>query len=100
MEYSIGLFGVLCIVCGMLYYKDRGGGGGEDGSGGSGLHGLQQRYLVVYVLMTGSDWLQGAYTYAIYDYFGLTQSDIARLYILDYMAAILFSLFIGSLADK
>jgi Sugar-tranasporters, 12 TM len=42
---------------------------------------LAKRYLLVYLLGTMSDWLQGPYVYALYSDYGYAQHDIAVLFV-------------------
>lgn len=42
---------------------------------------LLRKYLIVYLLATLSDWLQGPYVYALYDAYGYSQHDIAVLFV-------------------
>jgi len=42
---------------------------------------LLKRYLVVYLLATSSDWLQGPYVYALYSDYGYSQHEIAILFV-------------------
>jgi hypothetical protein len=42
---------------------------------------LLRRYLLVYLLATLSDWLQGPYVYALYADYGYTQHEIAVLFV-------------------
>eukprot|EP00978_Attheya_sp_CCMP212_P028273 scaffold97255_cov49-Attheya_sp.AAC.5 len=42
---------------------------------------LLKRYLIVYLLATLSDWLQGPYVYALYAAYGYSQHDIAVLFV-------------------
>lgn len=58
------------------------------------------RYMVVYLLATMSDWLQGPYVYALYHAYGYTQHDIAILFIAGFGSSAVFGSFIGSMADR
>lgn len=42
---------------------------------------LLRKYLIVYLLATTSDWLQGPYVYALYDAYGYSQHEIAVLFV-------------------
>jgi Sugar-tranasporters, 12 TM len=42
---------------------------------------LAKRYLLVYLLATMSDWLQGPYVYALYSGYGYAQHEIAVLFV-------------------
>jgi Sugar-tranasporters, 12 TM len=72
---------------------ERGNSGEKAGRSGSpAAASLRRRYLVVYLIMAGADWMQGSYVYAIYDEFGLSMYDIALLYVADFASA----LFVGT----
>ena len=58
------------------------------------------RYLVVYLLATAADWLQGAYIYVLYHAFGYTKYDIAVLFIAGFGSSAVFGSFIGGMADR
>jgi predicted MFS family arabinose efflux permease len=60
---------------------------------------LLRRYLVVYLLATLSDWLQGPYVYALYDDYGFSQHDIAVLFVAGFGSSMIFGSFIGGMAD-
>lgn len=57
------------------------------------------RYLVVYLLATAADWLQGAYIYVLYHAYGYSQYDIAVLFIAGFGSSAVFGSFIGGMAD-
>jgi hypothetical protein len=42
---------------------------------------LQQKYLVVYLLATTADWLQGPYVYALYEQYGFSKAQIGFLFV-------------------
>lgn len=58
------------------------------------------RYLVVYLLATAADWLQGAYVYVLYHAYSYTQYDIALLFIVGFGSSAVCGTAIGSLADR
>lgn len=57
------------------------------------------RYLIVYLLATLSDWCQGAYVYQLYSDYGYTQHDIAVLFVAGFGSSMIFGSFIGGMAD-
>ena len=57
------------------------------------------RYLVVYLLATAADWLQGAYIYVLYHEMGYTKYDIGVLFIAGFGSSAVFGSFIGGMAD-
>jgi len=48
----------------------------------------------------GADWLQGAYVYALYDYYGFTKGEIGMLFVAGFGSSMIFGTIVGSLADK
>eukprot|EP00977_Amphora_coffeiformis_P028627 scaffold36436_cov176-Amphora_coffeaeformis.AAC.3 len=58
------------------------------------------RYLVVYLLATSADWLQGAYIYVLYHSYGYSQYDIAILFVAGFGSSAVFGSFIGGMADS
>lgn len=61
---------------------------------------FQLTYLVVYLLMTAADWMQGPYVYALYEFYGFSISQIGALFITGFGSSMIFGTFIGSLSDK
>jgi len=61
---------------------------------------LLKKYLVVYLLATLSDWLQGPYVYALYSDYGFEQKQIAQLFVAGFGSSMVFGSFVGSVADK
>lgn len=57
------------------------------------------RYLMVYLLATCADWLQGAYIYVLYHELGYTKYDIGVLFIAGFGSSAVFGSFIGGMAD-
>ena len=60
---------------------------------------ILRNYLLVYLLATCSDWLQGPYVYALYDYYHYSQHDIAVLFVAGFGSSMVFGSFIGGMAD-
>jgi MFS family permease len=60
---------------------------------------LLKKYLVVYLLATLSDWLQGPYVYALYAEYGFSQHDIAVLFVAGFGSSMVFGSFVGGMAD-
>lgn len=60
---------------------------------------LLKRYLIVYLLATLSDWLQGPYVYALYDAYGYSQHAIAVLFVAGFGSSMVFGSFVGGMAD-
>jgi predicted MFS family arabinose efflux permease len=60
---------------------------------------LVRKYLLVYLLATLSDWLQGPYVYALYSDYGYSQHDIAVLFVAGFGSSMVFGSFVGGMAD-
>jgi Na+/melibiose symporter-like transporter len=60
---------------------------------------LLRKYLLVYLLATASDWLQGPYVYALYSDYGFVQHEIAVLFVAGFGSSMIFGSFIGGMAD-
>ncbi|CAB9514220.1 Molybdate-anion transporter [Seminavis robusta] len=60
---------------------------------------LIKRYLLVYLLATMSDWLQGPYVYALYADYGYEQHEIAILFVAGFGSSMVFGSFVGGMAD-
>lgn len=60
---------------------------------------LLKKYLIVYLLATLSDWLQGPYVYALYDFYQYSQHDIAVLFVAGFGSSMVFGSFVGGMAD-
>lgn len=60
---------------------------------------LLRHYLLVYLLATLSDWLQGPYVYALYSAYGYSQHDIAVLFVAGFGSSMIFGSFVGGMAD-
>lgn len=60
---------------------------------------LLMKYLLVYLLATFSDWLQGPYVYALYSDYGYSQHDIAVLFVAGFGSSMIFGSFVGGMAD-
>jgi len=61
---------------------------------------FQRSYVVIFLILTAADWMQGPYLYALYSSYGHSAKSIGRLFILGFGTAALCSTFVGSLADK
>jgi Na+/melibiose symporter-like transporter len=60
---------------------------------------LLRKYMIVYLLATASDWLQGPYVYALYSDYGYSQHQIAVLFVAGFGSSMVFGSFIGGMAD-
>lgn len=62
---------------------------------------FKKRFLPVYLLVNGADWLQGPYIYTMYkDQHNLPEETVAHLFTTGFLAAAISASFVGSLADK
>jgi len=61
---------------------------------------FRNNYLVVYLIMTGADWIQGAYVYALYEHYGFERGEIGQLFVCGFGSSLVFGTFFGSIADK
>ena len=60
---------------------------------------FQIQYLIVYSLAYFSDWIKGPYVYILYESYGLSESEIAYLFIIGFGSSAISGPFVGSLAD-
>ncbi|KAF4628042.1 hypothetical protein G7Y89_g10112 [Cudoniella acicularis] len=59
------------------------------------------RFLPIYLLVNGADWLQGPYIYPLYkDEKGLAEEVVAALFMTGFLAGAVSASFTGKLADK
>ena len=75
---------------------DQGDGKVEDTAALS----LSFKYLVVYLFVVASDWLQGPYIYALYSEYGYERDLISYLFVTGYASSMFLGTFVGSLADR
>ena len=61
---------------------------------------LRQTYLSCYLMAVLADWLQGPYVYALYQSYGISHTDIARLFVAGFGASCTIGTYVGSLADR
>eukprot|EP00040_Diaphanoeca_grandis_P027607 m.157380 g.157380 ORF g.157380 m.157380 type:complete len:466 (-) comp31053_c0_seq2:208-1605(-) len=61
---------------------------------------FQKKYLTVYYAVLLADWLQGPYLYRLYSHYGYEQSQIAALYTVGYVSAMISGPLLGGLADR
>ncbi|PRP86026.1 hypothetical protein PROFUN_05797 [Planoprotostelium fungivorum] len=89
----IGLV-LLCIFIRRLQGKD------TRASQDDGFRSFQYRYLIVYLLAMGADWLQGPYVYKLYSSYDFSQEEISQLFVGGFLSGAIFGTFVGTLADK
>eukprot|EP00474_Spongospora_subterranea_P002669 CRZ03127.1 hypothetical protein [Spongospora subterranea] len=61
---------------------------------------FERLYLFTYLMVMGSDWLQGPYVYELYSSYGFSQNQIATLFVTGFGSSMIAGTVIGSLADK
>ncbi|KAI6006157.1 hypothetical protein EDC04DRAFT_989919 [Pisolithus marmoratus] len=62
---------------------------------------LTKRYLVVYAIVMGADWLQGPYVYSLYhEQYGIPERMVAVLFVTGFMSAGLAAPLVGVWADQ
>jgi Sugar-tranasporters, 12 TM len=60
---------------------------------------ILRKYLIVYLLATLADWLQGPYVYALYAEYKYAKHDIAVLFVAGFGSSMIFGSFVGGMAD-
>lgn len=60
---------------------------------------FQKKYLAVYTIVMGADWLQGPYLYMLYQSYGLNLTEIATLFLTGFVSSAFAGTAVGSLAD-
>eukprot|EP00466_Bigelowiella_natans_P014204 jgi/Bigna1/90905/estExt_fgenesh1_pg.C_820058 len=60
---------------------------------------FQRNYVFVFLVMMGSDWLQGPYVYALYASYGYAKEEISTLFIAGFGASMVFGTIVGSFGD-
>ncbi|XP_034242623.1 molybdate-anion transporter-like [Thrips palmi] len=61
---------------------------------------LQRKYLIVYLLATFSDWLQGPYVYRLYHEYSFDDAVISKLFLAGFLSSSLSGSVVGYLADR
>ncbi|XP_015524211.1 molybdate-anion transporter-like [Neodiprion pinetum] len=61
---------------------------------------LCRKYLLVFLLATFADWLQGPYIYRLYTHYGYSSADVLLLYVVGFASSTAFGIVVGYLADK
>lgn len=60
---------------------------------------FQNTYLVAWAICVAADWLQGPYVYALYESYGFSREENARLFVCGFGASFLFGTFVAGFAD-
>ncbi|EJF56799.1 hypothetical protein DICSQDRAFT_140930 [Dichomitus squalens LYAD-421 SS1] len=77
------------------------GNSAERNAPPSVVSGLSKRYLFVYTIIMGADWLQGPYIYSVYrEQHGLPERLVALLFVLGFLTAGVAAPFVGVWADQ
>lgn len=61
---------------------------------------FQATYLSIWSICVAADWLQGPYVYALYAAYGFEKHVVALLFVIGFGSSLLFSCFVGSVADQ
>jgi len=75
----------------------------EDGiaASTSGLSSLMRKYLLVYAIVMGADWLQGPYVYSLYrEQYGYPERTVALFFVTGFLSAGLAAPMVGAWADQ
>lgn len=61
---------------------------------------FQRKYLFIYILVMGADWMQGPYMYKLYEAYGISMNHIGYLFIVGFMSSMVSGPFVGGYSDK
>ncbi|KAI0051324.1 DUF791-domain-containing protein [Auriscalpium vulgare] len=65
------------------------------------LRSLMHKYLVVYAIVMGADWLQGPYVYSLYrEQYNFPERTVAVLFVTGFVSAAVFAPLVGVWADQ
>ncbi|KZV67850.1 DUF791-domain-containing protein [Peniophora sp. CONT] len=105
-EFQCGFLATICAVLKLVeHYLSRktnsdgyaSPGGARDGAASA----LSRKYLIVYGLAMGADWLQGPYGYSLYaDQYGFDEQIISYFFITGFLSGAMFAPLLGSWADQ
>ncbi|KAF0979844.1 hypothetical protein FDP41_000997 [Naegleria fowleri] len=90
----------LMLICAGLIYFNQTRTDNREKVDSQAFTRFQYIYLGVYLCMTFSDWLQGAYVYVLYESYGYHIDMISKLFIVGFLSSMLFGTIIGALSDK
>ncbi len=62
--------------------------------------GYRRNFIFMYLTMSGADWLQGPYIYAVYEHYGFKMEEIGSLFLTGYIASMVAGPFVGAVADR
>ena len=60
---------------------------------------LLRKYIIVYLLATMGDWLQGPFVYALYMDYGFAKIEIAQFFVAGFASSMVLGSFVGGMAD-
>jgi Na+/melibiose symporter-like transporter len=60
---------------------------------------LIRKYIIVYLLATMGDWLQGPFVYALYMDYGFAKIEIAQFFVAGFASSMVLGSFVGGMAD-
>lgn len=86
---------VLCLVLGWMTRPKVDSGTGMTDT----FQKFQMKYMVAWSICVAADWLQGPYVYALYESYGYTREENARLFVAGFGASFLFGTFVAGFAD-
>lgn len=66
----------------------------------AGFRQFQMVYLTAWAFCVAADWLQGPYVYALYDAYGFSSQDIAKLFVAGFGSSLVFGCAVGSVSDR
>ena len=94
------LLGISTVVTVLLTYFARRASAGSTNETSPSFRKFRNTYLIVFWIAMAGDWLQGPYVYALYSSYGLSQADIAALFVAGFGSSMIFGTFIGGIADR
>lgn len=89
--------GVTAVTCAILAFITR---PKADANTPENFHKLQIKYLIAWAVCVAADWLQGPFVYALYQSYGFSRSDNAKLFVAGFGASFLFGTFVAGFADS
>lgn len=93
------LFLLFLVVCAGVQYRTwRKAGTTVDHS--PEFSSFQRSYVLIWLLVTAADWLQGSHVYALYEKYGYHRGSIGLLFVVGFASSMVFGTFVGGLADK
>lgn len=84
------------VTCAILAFTTR---PKADANTPENFHKLQTKYLIAWAVCVAADWLQGPFVYALYQSYGFSRADNAKLFVAGFGASFLFGTFVAGFAD-